>query len=296
MPLFHEKSGKFSPEKTIALVASVAPAVWLAALALTGDLGARPVTAAIHFTGLWAVRFLLVSLAVTPFRRIFHWPKLVLARRTLGLAALAYAALHLGLYVADLGFDLGAAAREIALRFYLTIGALAVALLLALGGTSFDRVIRRMGAKRWNALHASVYAIAVLAVVHFLIQSKLDVSEAVLMGGLLVFLFAYRVAHRITNNVTIPLLACVVLGSALMTAAMEVGWYAAATGIDPRLVLEANFQPAQGISPALWVLTAGTALTLAAIVRRRLSPPKPPAKARMERPVSQTERATRSLS
>ncbi|MEW6122639.1 MAG: ferric reductase-like transmembrane domain-containing protein [Pseudomonadota bacterium] len=275
MPLFHEKSGKFSPEKTGALIASVAPAPWLAALAFGGDLGARPVSAAIHFTGLWAIRFLLLSLAVTPTRRIFHWPKLVLARRTLGLAALAYAVLHLGLYVADLGFDLGAAAKEIVLRFYLAIGAVAVALLLALGGTSFDRVIRRMGAKRWNALHATVYGIAILAVVHFFIQSKLDVTQAVLMGGLLVFLFAYRIAHRVTNNVTLPLLAFVALVSALLTAAMEVGWYAAVTGIDPWLVLDANIHPEQGISPALWVLAVGAAVTLAAALRRFFLPPKP---------------------
>lgn len=280
MAVFQEKSGKFSPEKTVALIASVAPAVWLAALALGGDLGARPVTEAIHFTGLWAVRFLLASLAVTPFRRIFHWPKLVLARRTLGLAALAYAVLHLGLYVSDLGFDLGAVAKEIALRFYLTIGAAAVVLLLALGGTSFDRVIRRMGAKRWNALHASVYGIAILAIAHFLIQSKLDVTEAVLMGGLLIFLFAYRIAHRLTADVTLPRLALVVVASAALTALGEVGWYAAATGIDPWLVLEANVQPALGISPALWVLIAGFALTLAALVRRLVWPPRKAAQAK----------------
>lgn len=284
MPLFHEKSGKFSPEKTGALIASVAPAVWLAALALGGDLGARPVSAAIHFTGLWAIRFLLLSLAVTPTRRIFHWPKLVLARRTLGLAALAYAVLHLGLYVADLGFDFGAAAKEIVLRFYLAIGAVAVALLLALGGTSFDRVIRRMGAKRWNALHASVYGIAILAVAHFLIQSKLDVSEAVLIGGALVFLFAYRIAHRLTNDVTLARLGAVVVLSALLTGLGEVGWYAAITGIDPWLVLVANFVPAVGISPALWVLMAGAALVLAALVRVRLFPPRKAARAGAVKP------------
>ncbi|MEP9377907.1 protein-methionine-sulfoxide reductase heme-binding subunit MsrQ [Aquabacter sp. CN5-332] len=274
MPLFHEKSGKFSPEKTVSLIGVIVPALWLAGRAIAGDLGARPVTEAIHFTGLWAVRFLLMSLAVTPFRRIFHWPKLVLARRTLGLAVLGYATLHLGLYVMDQGWNVGAAVMEIVLRFYLTIGAVGVALLLALGGTSFDKVIRRMGAKRWNALHASVYGIAILAIAHFMIQSKLDVTEAVLMGGLLIFLFAYRITHHLTNNVTIPLLALLSLVSAALTAAGEVGWYAAATGIDPWLVLQANVQPAFGISPALWVLMAGFALTAAAFLRAKLAPPK----------------------
>ncbi len=279
MPLFHEKSGKFSVEKTVALVGVILPLLWLAGRAIAGDLGGRPVAAAIHFTGLWAVRFLLLSLAVTPVRRIFHWPKLVLIRRTLGLAALGYAALHLGLFVMDQGWNVTAAAKEIALRFYLTIGAVAVALLLALGGTSFDKVIRRMGGKRWNALHTSVYGIAILAIAHFMIQSKLDVSEAVMMGGFLIFLFAYRIAHRLTNNVTIPMLGLLALVSAALTAAGEVAWYAAATGINPWLVFEANFQPQIGFSPALWVLLAGFALTIAAFLRHRFAPPKKAAKA-----------------
>ncbi|MEW6257680.1 MAG: ferric reductase-like transmembrane domain-containing protein [Pseudomonadota bacterium] len=274
MALFREKSGKFSPEKSAALLVSFAPALWLAAFALSGDLGARPLTQAIHFTGLWAVRFLLLSLAVTPVRRLFHWPKLVLARRILGLAALAYAALHVFLFTADQGFDLGATAREIALRFYLAIGALAVLLLLVLGGTSFDRVIRRMGGKRWNALHSSVYLIAILAIAHFLIQSKLDVTEAVLMGGGLIFLFAYRIAHRLTGDVTLPRLLLVVILSAGLTALGEVAWYAATTGIDPWLVLEANVQPAFGISPALWVLMGGLALVFATFLRKHFFPPR----------------------
>ncbi|MFX8965077.1 hypothetical protein ABTN15_19995, partial [Acinetobacter baumannii] len=82
------------------------------------------------------------------------------------------------------------------------------------------------------------------------------------MGGALIFLFAYRIAHRLTNNVTVPRLGAVVVLSALLTALGEVGWYAATTGIDPWLVLAANFEPALGISPALWVLFAGAALVL----------------------------------
>lgn len=272
MPLFHEKSGKFSAEKTVALIATVLPVLWLAGRALAGDLGGRPVAAALHFTGLWAVRFLLLSLAVTPMRRAFQWPKLVLVRRTLGLAALAYAVLHLGLFVMDQGWNVSAAAREIVLRFYLTLGAVAVALLLALGATSFDSIIRRMGGRRWNRLHASVYAIAVLAIVHFLIQSKLDVSEAVLMGGLLIYLLAYRVAHHLTNAVGPTRLAGLAVLSAVLTGLGEVGWYAAATGIDPWLVASANFDPAAGVSPAAWVLSIGLLFALTVWGRDRFFP------------------------
>ncbi|MGU3494159.1 sulfite oxidase heme-binding subunit YedZ [Xanthobacteraceae bacterium A53D] len=274
MSLFHERSGKFSPEKTVALLASCLPALWLAGWAINGDLGGRPVSAAIHFTGLWAIRLLFISLAVTPVRRIFHWPKLVLARRILGIAALSYAALHLTLFVMDQGWNVQAAAREIVLRFYLAIGAVAVALLLALGATSFDSVIRRMGGKRWNALHASVYGIAILASVHFFIQSKLDVTQAVLMSGFLIWLFGYRIWHRATNHVGLMALVALALVSGVLTAGLEIGWYAAFTGINPWLVAEANLQPAMGISPALWVGAAGLAVALAAVVRQRVFPPK----------------------
>ena len=280
MSLFHERNGKFSPEKTLALVGSVLPAIWLGAWAVAGDLGARPVSAAIHFSGLWAIRLLLVSLAVTPARRIFHWPKLVLARRILGVAAMCYALLHLGLYAMDQGWNIGTVAREIVLRFYLTIGAVGVAFLVALGATSFDSVIRRMGGKRWNALHATVYGIAILASVHFFIQSKLDVTEAVLTTGLLIWLFAYRLWHRLTNAVG-PLALFALAGlSAVLTALLEIAWYGLFTGVSPWLVAQANFQPGLGISPALWVLAAGLGVALAGTVRLKVLPPAKVARAR----------------
>lgn len=273
MPLFRERSGKFSPEKTVALLATLAPVLWLGALALENQLGGRPVTEAIHFTGLWAVRFLLLSLAVTPLRRIFHWPKLVLARRTLGLAAFFYAAFHLALFAVDQG-SVVTAAREIALRAYLTVGAVVVAVLLVLAATSFDGAIRRLGAHRWNALHATVYAAAPLAVLHFLIQSKLEVSEAVLMGGLLIFLMAYRIAHRLAGNVGLGLLAGLVALTAILTGAGEMGWYAVATRVNPQRVFWANFDVALRISPALWVLMLGAGLWGAAAMRQLVFPPR----------------------
>ena len=274
MSLFHEKSGRFSAEKTVAFVASVLPVLWLCADAALDRLGARPVNAAIHFTGLFAVRFLLLSLAVTPVRRLFDWPKLVLARRCLGVAAFGYAALHLGLYVLDQGGNLYVVGREIVLRVYLAIGAVGLLLLLVLAATSFDSVIRRMGGKRWLALHQLVYLIAPLAILHFLIQSKLDVTEAVLMGGLLMLLAFYRLVHRFFPPLQ-PARAFVAgLTAGACTALLEVGWYSGTTGIDPRLVWEANFTPALGISPAWWVTGTGLAVAAAAALWQRIKPPR----------------------
>ena len=86
MPFLRERSGRWSPVKVVAFAASIAPALWIAYQAATGDLGARPVTEAIHQAGDWALRFLFIALAITPAQRILHYPRIVLARRTLGVA------------------------------------------------------------------------------------------------------------------------------------------------------------------------------------------------------------------
>jgi sulfoxide reductase heme-binding subunit YedZ len=274
MPLFHERSGRFSPEKTLFLVSSILPAVWLVGLAANGQLGARPWTEAIHFTGLWAIRFLAVTLAVTPLRRLFNMPKLYLGRRIFGLAALGYAALHLTLYIIDQGF--GRALSEIVLRIYLTIGAVAVGLLVALGATSTDGAIKRLGATRWNRLHMAVYAIAVLGTVHFFMQSKLDVTEPVLMAGIFLLLFAFRVAGRGGKAVSPLAMAGLSVVGAALTAGVEMLWYALATRVDPFLVLDANFTLDLGPRPAVWVLVIG--LCVAALAA--INPPAPRAAGR----------------
>ena len=124
MPFLRERSGRWSPVKVVAFAASIAPALWIAYQAATDDLGARPVTEAIHQAGDWALRFLFITLAITPAQRILHYPRIILARRTLGVASASYALLHLSLYILDQHFDLFKVASEIVLRIYLLIGAL----------------------------------------------------------------------------------------------------------------------------------------------------------------------------
>ncbi|MGZ3330345.1 MAG: sulfoxide reductase heme-binding subunit YedZ, partial [Xanthobacteraceae bacterium] len=119
MPFLHERSGRWSPVKIAAFAAALLPALWIAYQAATDDLGARPVTEAIHQAGDWTLRFLLMTLAITPAQRILHYPRIILARRTLGVATAGYALLHLSLYVLDQHFDLFKVASEIVLRVYL---------------------------------------------------------------------------------------------------------------------------------------------------------------------------------
>jgi methionine sulfoxide reductase heme-binding subunit len=261
MPFLRERSGRWSPVKIAAFTASVLPALWIAYQAVTGDLGVRPVTEAIHQAGDWALRFLLITLAITPAQRILNYPRIILARRTLGVASAAYAVLHLSLYVIDQHFDLFKVASEIVLRIYLLIGALALTGLIALAATSTDAAISRLGSGRWHALHRLVYGIALIGAVHFFMQSKLDLYEPVLMAGFLIWLLAYRALYRRNREVTplqLLLLAC---GVAAITAIGEAAIYMFTSGVDARRVLLSHFDIDLEVRPAWWVLAAGLAVT-----------------------------------
>jgi sulfoxide reductase heme-binding subunit YedZ len=278
MAFLRERSGRWSSVKIVAFVASILPALWLAWQAWAGELGPRPVTEAIHQSGDWALRLLLVTLAITPAQRILHYPRIALARRTFGVAAACYAFLHLLLYVLDQKFDLFKVASEIVLRFYLAIGAVALAGLIALGVTSTDRAISRLGSQRWNALHSAVYVIAMLGTLHFFIQSKLEIYEPVVMAGLLLWLLAYRLLYR--RNAAVPPLHLMLLtvATALATALGEAAIYMAKGGFAAWRILPAHFDLDLEIRPAWWVLAAG--LVAVALGWRRWKPARQRAKAR----------------
>lgn len=299
MPFLRERSGRWSAVKIVAFVAAIAPAAWLATRALLDDLGPRPFDAAIHDTGSWAVRFLMLTLAVSPARRIFFAPKLIQMRRTLGVAAACYVALHLTLFAFDQKLDLLKVVSEIALRFYLTIGFIAFAGLIALGVTSTDRMVQRLGARRWNNLHRLAYPIAGLAIVHFLLQTKVDISESVMVAGFLAWLFGYRLLHRLMQDVRPWHLLPLTVVAALLTAAGEAAWYGLGTGVNPWLVLSANLHPIMGLRPAGWVLVAGLAVAIAAQIRAltmtpqrrgRPRPPPSPAQATSSLPIGDETR------
>jgi sulfoxide reductase heme-binding subunit YedZ len=269
MPFLRERSGRWSPVKVVAFAASIAPALWIAYQAATDDLGARPVTEAIHQAGDWALRFLFITLAITPAQRILHYPRIILARRTLGVASASYALLHLSLYILDQHFDLFKVASEIVLRIYLLIGALALTGLIALASTSTDAAISRLGSARWNLFHRLVYGIAVLGAVHFFIQSKLNIYQPVLMAGFLVWLLAYRGLFRRYGEVTPLALLLLAVAAAGVTAVGEALIYMFTSGVDSRRVLLAHFDVDAEVRPAWWVLAAGLALAALAVGRQK---------------------------
>ncbi|WP_375463616.1 sulfite oxidase heme-binding subunit YedZ [uncultured Methylobacterium sp.] len=261
-----DRAGRPSRLKLAAFVLVVAPAVYLAAAYALNALGPKPITALIHGTGEWTIRFLLASLAVTPLRRVANWPKLIVLRRMLGVTAAAYALAHLALYVVDQNLDLAKVVSEIALRFYLTIGFVALLGLVALGLTSTDAAIRRMG-QGWNHLHKLVYAIGILGLLHYFLQSKIDVSDPVFWTGLFVLLMGWRLMQRVRLPMRPWSLLLLAVGSGLLTAGLEAAWYGFKSGIPADLVLGANLDFSDVIRPAWWVLAVGLLLPVVNLVR-----------------------------
>ena len=228
---WRDRHGRFLPLKAVVLAMVAGPGAVNLVWWLHGDLGGRALTEMIHATGLWSVRFLLIALAITPFARMMNAPQLLLVRRIVGVAAMAYAVAHLGLYVADQKFALGTVVSEIALRFYLTIGFVALIGLVALGITSTDEAIRRLG-RRWKNLHRLAYPIAVLAILHYTIQSKANVSEPVFVAGLWAWLMVWRALPENWRR-PIWIYPALAVFAGLATAAIEFAWYGVATNIDP---------------------------------------------------------------
>ena len=182
--------------KPLVFAACLIPVLLLVRDAFTGGLGVNPIEDVTHRTGGWALRFLLLTLAVTPLRRLAGWHGLIRFRRMLGLFAFFYAVLHFSTYVVfDHFFDLLLILDDVAERKYVTAGFVGFVLMIPLAVTSTAGWIRRLG-RRWTALHRLVYASAAAGVVHFLWLVKIDVAEPLIYAAVLALLLAARVAWR----------------------------------------------------------------------------------------------------
>ena len=265
-----DHGGRLSPFKTAVFTLLFLPAVYVAwQLATHGY--ARPYILANHDLGDWAIRLLFVALAVTPLRQSLGLPRLIQVRRMIGVAAFCYVLAHFVFFALDKSLQIGVVVREIALRYYLTIGFAGLLILLALATTSTDAMIRRIGGKRWAALHRLVYGAGVLAVVHFFIQSKADVTEPFVMGGMFLWLMLWRVLSRygLLPRGARAVLALVLLAavSAAATAGTEALYYHLKSGVDVMRVLAANWSLGIGVRPSWIVGGAGAAVALGAALR-----------------------------
>jgi sulfoxide reductase heme-binding subunit YedZ len=267
---WNDYSGRLSPLKLAVFVILFVPAGWVLFAYGFGLLGARPLDEAIHEIGLWTIRLIFLALAVTPLRRVLQWPRLILVRRMIGVAAFAYVVVHFTFYVASQRFDLAKVASEIVSRVYLTIGFAALLGLAVLAATSTDAMVRRLGAKRWQLLHRLVYAIGVLAVIHYCFQAKLDLWQPTVMAGLFGWLFGYRLLlwrFGARGRLAWPWIGGLSLAAGIGTALGEALYFRLAFHADPLRVLDTDFSLQTGIRPALVVLAIGIVVTAAGAMR-----------------------------
>lgn len=189
--------------KPAVLVGGLYPAVLLALQFARGALGANPIERVLNQTGLLALILLVASLACTPLKVVSGWTWPIRLRKLLGLLGFTYAVLHFLTYaVLDQGLAFGVILEDIAKRPFITVGFLALVLLVPLAVTSTNRMVRRMGFPAWQRLHRLAYVAASLGVVHFVWRVKKDLTEPLIYGGVLVLLFAIRVAEAVRKRRT----------------------------------------------------------------------------------------------
>jgi sulfoxide reductase heme-binding subunit YedZ len=181
--------------KPVVFLVCLLPLAALGWRALHGELTANPIEFITHATGDWTLRFLVITLCVTPFRKILHLPELIRFRRTLGLFAFFYACLHFTTYIwLDKFFDLSEMWKDIAKRKYITVGFTAFLLLIPLAVTSTAGWIRRLGGKRWQMLHRLIYFSATLGVIHYYWQVKSAVIRPLTYGAIVAVLLLWRLS------------------------------------------------------------------------------------------------------
>ncbi len=195
--------------KPALFVAALLPFVWLMVGAFTDGLGANPAEYLLRATGIWTLRFLCLTLAITPLRVITNTPALVRFRRMLGLFVYFYVVMHLLSYSwFDKGFDVADIAKDIGKRPFILVGFSAFVLLTPLAATSFNLAIRALGARRWQTLHRLVYLIAGLGILHFywMRAGKHDFAEVTVYGAIMSVLLGWRLLQFLRKKRPQPLM------------------------------------------------------------------------------------------
>ena len=263
---WQDRSLRFSWLKAGTFALMCAPAIWIISELDAGEFGPVPLGGMTYWSGVWATALLLLALAVTPAAAILRSGRLILVRRMIGVTALVYTLAHVAIYFALRFWDFTSIALEMATRLSLIVATLSMIGLIALGVTSFDAAVQRMGAQDWNRLHNLVYASAALALFHYLLSPG-TFPDQFLMSGMFFWLMTWRVLQRRrrgTDAVTLTMLA---LASGAFTALFEVAWNSIYHGDKPLWVLGNNLSLVLGIPPAWKVLALGLLIALAAAIR-----------------------------
>lgn len=188
------KSLKWAGAKSAIFLAALVPLAWLIWAAFNDQLGANPIEKITHETGTWTLRFLLITLSVTPLRVLSGWNGIIRFRRMTGLFAFFYGSLHFTTYIwLDQFFDWGAMVKDVAKRPFITLGFTAFVLLIPLAATSTAGMVRRLGGRRWQLLHRLIYFSATCGVVHYWWLVKADIRLPMLYAAILTVLLTFRV-------------------------------------------------------------------------------------------------------
>ena len=187
--------------KAVVFLLGLAPLGYLVYRGFSARLTANPVEYIQHFTGDWTLRFLLITLAITPLRKLLKLPDLIRFRRMLGLFAFFYVCLHFLTYIGpDQSFDLAGMWKDVEKRRYITVGFLGFVLLIPLAITSTKGWIRRLGGRRWQTLHRAIYVTAICGVIHYYWLVKSDVRKPLMYGAILAVLLLFRLGVWFLNQ------------------------------------------------------------------------------------------------
>src|SRR5438132_9616065 len=188
--------------KPVVFLACAVPIVWLLFDTFTGHLSANPLEDIRDRTGIWTLRFLVITLSVTPLRRLIRWSSLIRFRRMLGLFGFFYGFVHLATYVwLDQYFDFGAILKDMFLqRPFIITGFISFLMMVPLAITSTRKWIGRLGGSRWQMLHRLIYFSTAIGILHYYLRGKVEIGRAATYAGLLLILLAFRAWHALQQR------------------------------------------------------------------------------------------------
>jgi len=188
--------------KPAVFVAALAPFLWLLYNAFWGDLGANPVETITNQTGIWTLRLIVATIAITPIRWLTKWNPIIQFRRMIGLFAFFYSVLHFSIYfVLDRSMMVEGLWDDVVKRPYITVGFIGFVMMIPLALTSTKGWIRRIGGKRWALLHRLVYVTAIAGVIHYWWKVKLDVTDPMIYAAIVAILLGWRLVRAFRARV-----------------------------------------------------------------------------------------------
>jgi methionine sulfoxide reductase heme-binding subunit len=258
---WQDRSGRFSRLKAVTLALMILPVLHVAYDAHTGEYGMFPIALGglTFWSGVWATVMLLAALAVTPAATLFRLPALIDVRRMIGVTALVYTIGHIVIYFALRMWNFAFIAKEVATQLSLILATLSTFGLIALGVTSTDGSIRRMGARAWQRLHNLTYAIGALALLH-VVLARGTYSEQYALAGIFLWLMAWRVLNRRGRGTDLKVLTVLAVACSIFTALLEAAFLWGRRGYEWSWTLGNDFSLTMldvGVPPAWQVLGFG---------------------------------------